>query len=133
MISRRNAIVATFAGLWAAAAPVIAKAKTSPVAQFDTDDDGTVDLAEAKKAAGATFDRLDADKDGTVTLKELHGRLSRKDFAAGDPDHDKTLSKDEYLAIVEQRFKVADPDNDGTISAAEFDTRAGQALQRLLH
>lgn len=133
MISRRNVIFTTLAGLCAAAVPVIAAAKRSPVAQFDTDHDGTVDLAEAKKAAGATFERLDADKDGTVTLKELHGRLSRKDFAAGDPDHDKTLSKDEYLAVVEQRFKAADPDNDGTISAAEFDTRAGQALRRLLH
>jgi Ca2+-binding EF-hand superfamily protein len=132
MISRRNAMFAAFAGLCAAAAPVIADAKKSPVAQFDTDNDGTVDLAEAKKAAGATFDRLDTDRDGTLTLKELHGRLSRKEFAAGDPDHDKTLSKDEYLAVVEQRFKAADPDNDGTISEAEFNTRAGQALQRLL-
>ena len=133
MISRRNAILATFAALCAAAAPVIANAKTSRVAQFDTDNDGTVDLAEAKKAAGATFDRLDTDKDGTLTLKELQGRLSRKEFAAGDPDHDKTLSKDEYLAVVEQRFKAADPDNDGTISEAEFNTRTGQALRRLLH
>jgi Ca2+-binding EF-hand superfamily protein len=133
MISRRNAMFATFAGLCAAAAPAIAEAKTSPVAQFDTDNDGTVDLAEAKKAAGATFDGLDTDKDGTLTLKELHGRLSRKEFAAGDPDHDKTLSKDEYLALVERRFKAADPDNDGTISAAEFDKPAGQALRRLLH
>jgi Ca2+-binding EF-hand superfamily protein len=133
MISRRNAIFAVFAGLSAAAAPAIAEAKTSPIAQFDTDNDGTVDLAEAKKAAGATFDRLDTDKDGTLTIKELHGRLSRKEFAAGDPDHDKTLSKDEYLALVERRFRAADPDNDGTISAAEFDKPAGQALRRLLH
>lgn len=133
MISRRNAMFAAFTGLCAAAAPVIANAKTSPVAQFDTDNDGTVDLAEAKKAAGTTFDRLDTDKDGTLTLKELKGRLSRKEFAAGDPDHDKTLSKDEYLAVVEQRFKAADPDNDGTISEAEFNTRAGHALRRLLH
>jgi hypothetical protein len=132
MISRRNAMFATVAGLCAAAAPAVAEAKKSPIAQFDTDNDGTVDLAEAKKAAGATFDRLDTDKDGTLTLKELHGRLSRKEFAAGDPDHDKTLSKDEYLALVERRFKAADPDNDGTISAAEFGTPAGRALRRLL-
>jgi EF hand len=133
MISRRNAILAAFAGFSAAAAPALANAKKSWVAQFDTDKDGTVDLAEAKKAAGATFDRLDADKDGTVTIKELQGRLSRKEFAAGDPDHDKTLTKDEYFAIVEQRFKAADPDNDGTISEAEFDTKAGRALSRLLY
>ena len=78
------------------------------------------------------FDRLDKDKDGTLDIKELQGRLSRKDFAAADPDKDKTLTKDEYLAVVAQRFKAADPDNDGTISAAEFQTDAGRALVRLL-
>ena len=42
---------------------------------IDPDNDGTVDLNEAKKAASALFDKLD--KDGTLTTKELHGRLSR--------------------------------------------------------
>jgi hypothetical protein len=107
--------------------------KPSLVALFDTDHDGTVDLAEAKKAASDLFDKLDRDKDGTLDTKELQGRLSRKDFAAADPDHDKTLTKDEYLAAVEKRFKAADPDNDGTVSAAEFRTASGQALARLLH
>jgi Ca2+-binding EF-hand superfamily protein len=140
MISRRKAIVMVvaglaIAGLAAAATPVLArtkKEKTSPVALFDTDNDGTVDLAEAKKAAGALFDKFDKDKDGTLDIKELQGRLSRKDFAAADPDNDKTLTKDEYLAVVAQRFKAADPDNDGTVSAAEFQTDAGRALVRLL-
>src|SRR5262249_59514750 len=121
-------------GLLAAVTPALARTKkTDPIALFDTDNDGTVDLAEAKKAAGALFDRLDKDKDGTLDIKELQGRLSRKDFAAADPDNDKTLTKDEYLAAVEKRFKAADPDNDGTVSAAEFRTASGQALARLLH
>jgi hypothetical protein len=34
--------------------------------RLDTDNDGTMDLAEAKKAAGALFDRLDRDRDGTL-------------------------------------------------------------------
>ena len=101
----------------------------SPVARFDTNNDGTVDLAEAKKAAGDLFDKLDTDKDD---VKELKGRLSRKDFAAADPDKDKTLTKDEYLAVVEQRFKAADGDNDGTVSAAEFRSRSGRALLQLM-
>ena len=67
------------------------------VGQFDTDNDGTVDLAEAKKAGAAMFDKLDIDNDGTLSLKELHGRVSHKEFAAADADHDGTLSKDEYL------------------------------------
>lgn len=134
MISRRNAILTAITGLagMGAAHSAFAK-KPSPVASFDTDHDGTVDLAEAKKAASDLFDKLDADRDGTLDIKELQGRLSRKDFATADPDNDKTLTKDEYLAAVEKRFKAADPDNDGTISATEFGTASGQALARLLH
>ena len=134
MISRRNAIVAAITGLAGLGATRAAFAKKlSPVAPFDTDNDGTVDLAEAKKAASDLFDKLDRDKGGTLDTKELQGRLSRKDLAAADPDNDKTLTKDEYLAAVEKRFKAADPDNDGTVSAAEFRTASGQALARLLH
>jgi len=134
MISRRNAMFAAITGLASVGAVYSASAKEpSPIASFDTDNDGTVDLAEAKKAAGNLFDKLDTDKDGTLDIKELHGRLSLKDFAAADPDNDKTLTKDEYLAAVEKRFKAADPDNDGTVSAAEFRTASGQALARLLH
>ena len=112
------------------AAPALAA--SGPVARLDTDNDGTVDLDEAKKAAGALFDKLDTDKDGTLDFKELNGRLTHKDFTTADPDNDGTLSKDEYLALVEKRFKAADPDNDGTVSAAEFKTRAGQSLGKLL-
>ena len=108
------------------AAPALAATK------FDTDNDGTVDLDEAKKAASALFDKLDTDKDGTLDLKELKGRLTQKELAAADPDKDGTLSKDEYLAVVEKRFKAADPDNDGSVSAAEFKTGAGRSLGQLL-
>jgi Ca2+-binding EF-hand superfamily protein len=133
MISRRNAMAAAITALIGATGPVPAWAKkASPAARFDTDKDGTVDLGEAKKAAADLFDKLDTDKDGTLTIKELQGRLSRKDFAAADPDKDKTLTKDEYLAAVERRFKAADADNDGTLSDAEFHTSAGRALLRLL-
>jgi len=133
MISRRKAIALAVTGLMLAAAPALARSKKSTlVGRFDTDDDGSVDLAEAKKAAGDMFDHLDTDKDGTLTFKELHGRLSRREFAAADGDHDKTLTKDEYLAVVEQRFKAADADHDGTLVAWEFHTPAGRALVRLL-
>ena len=49
-----------------------------------------------------------------------------------DPDNDKTISKDEYLAYVEAVFKKADTDNDGTLDAKELKTPAGHALLRLL-
>jgi len=131
MISRRQAIAMAVTALIGAATPARAK-DSSLVGQFDTDKDGTVDLAEAKKAGSDMFDKLDVDHDGTLTFKELHGRMSRKEFAAADPDKDGTLTKEEYLAVVEQRFKAADKDHDGTLSNWEFQTPKGRALVRLL-
>lgn len=106
------------------ASPALA---ASALSALDTDKDGTVDLAEAKAAASTEFDKLDK-----LDRKELQGRISNKDWAAADPDNDKTVSKDEYLNFVEDAFKRADPDNDGTIDAKELRSRDGQALVRLL-
>jgi Ca2+-binding EF-hand superfamily protein len=109
-----------------------AMAKSSLIRMLDTDNDGTVDLAEAKAAASVLFDKLEHDKDGTLDKHELARRLSAKELAAADPDHDGTLTKDEYLALVEQRFSAADPDHDGTLDAKELNSPAGKALLRLL-
>ena len=109
-----------------------AKRPCAALKTIDRDHDGTVDLDEAKRAASAVFDKLDKDKDGSLSIKELQGRLSRKEFAAGDPDKDKTLTKDEYLAIVAGRFKAADVNGEGTVSFREARSGAGRALMRLL-
>ena len=66
-------------------------------------------------------------------VQRLRAAGNSKDFSGADPDKDKTLTKDEYLTVVEKRFKAADTDNDGTVSAEEFRTAAGRALTRLLH
>jgi Ca2+-binding EF-hand superfamily protein len=116
-------------GHWPALA---ASRSASPIRMFDTDNDGTLDLMEAKKAASALFAKLDRDHDGTVDKRELAGRLSTKEFAAADPDHDGTLTLDEYLAVVEQRFNAANSDADGTLDAKELNSKAGRALLRLL-
>ena len=109
-----------------------AKPGASSVKMFDPDNDGTVDLAEAKNAASALFSKLDPDHDGTLDARELRGRLSAKELAAADPDHDGTLTLIEYLAVVEQRFNAANPDNDGTLDAKELSSPAGRALLRLM-
>jgi Ca2+-binding EF-hand superfamily protein len=99
---------------------------------FDSDNDGTLDLAEVKKAASDLFARLDRDHDGTLDKRELAGKLSARKLSAADPDHDGTLTAEEYLAVVEQRFNAANPDKDGTLDAKELNTSAGRALLRLL-
>ena len=132
MLSRRSIILTLTAALAGASSPVLAASRSSPIKMFDTDHDGTLDLAEAKKAASALFDRLERDHDGTLDPRELARRLTPKEFAAADPDHDGTLTKDEYLALVEQRFTAADPDHDGTLDAREFARPTGKALLRLM-
>src|SRR5260370_35530395 len=133
MMSRRSILLtlatATLAG---GNLPSLAASRINPIKMFDTDNDGTLDLAEVKKAASALFAKLDRDHDGTLAKRELAGRLSAKELRAADPDHDGTLTADEYLAVVEQRFNAANPDGDGTLDAKELNTSAGRALLRLL-
>ena len=130
MISRRKALAVVGTALIAAVTP--AWAQSSLVAQFDIDKDGSVDLAEAKKAGAALFDKLDVDKKGALTQKQLRGRVGSKAFSAADVDKDGTLSKDEYLKIVEERFNAADTKHDGKLVNFEFHTPKGRALTKLL-
>jgi Ca2+-binding EF-hand superfamily protein len=134
MLSRRAAIgcVATTV-LLGFSSPALAARGVSFQA-IDSSGDGKVDLDEIKKAAAAKFDALDRNRTGTLTRREVGRlRLSRKDFAAAYPDKDGTLSKDEYLAIVEQRFKAADTKKQGYLTLAEFNSRAGLPLRRLVY
>lgn len=127
------AVLAASTPLALGAAPAVAKTKScAALKAIDPDNDGSIDLAEAKAAAGAAFDRLNKDKDQTLERKELKGRLSKKDIQSADPDKDGSIDKAEYLAIVEQRFKAANRDGDGTIECKEAKSKAGRALLKLL-
>jgi hypothetical protein len=88
-------------------------------------------MAGAAVARGTTITIRTRNAQGRLFGHFQSRRLTQKEFTA-DPDNDGTLSKDEYLALVEKRFKAADPDNDGTVSAAEFKTAAGKSLGQLL-
>ncbi len=128
-----GAAFAVLAGVPAAIAAPKAKSCAAMKA-VDPDNDGTMDLAEAKAAAGKLFDKLNKDKakDSTLDAKELKGRLSATELKAADPDKDGTIDKAEYMKVVEARFKAANPDKDGTIDCKEASSRAGKALMRLL-
>ncbi len=127
LINRRTLLLAS--ALTFALSPALAASVFSGI---DTNNDGTVDLNEAKAAASKTFDKLDTNHDGTLNRAELRGRVPEQDWKVANPDNDKTLSKDEYLNYVEYAFKRADTNDDGTVNAEEARTHAGRVLLRLL-
>ena len=134
-LRRMLAVVLIGGGSWVGGAlvvPASAFAQQAAIKALDTDNDGTVDLTEATKAAEAVFDRLQKDQDETLDRRELGSRLSAKEFAAADPDKDSTLSKEEYVALVTKLFKQADVDGDGKLEAKELRSKAGRALLRLI-
>lgn len=121
------------AGLVIATSSLHARISSAAILHMlDTDNDATVDNAEAKKAALTLFERLDSDNDGTLDANELRGRLSEDEIVAGNPRHRKTLNKDEYLAIVDERFKAADSKHNGKIDIQELSSLNGDALVKLL-
>lgn len=129
----RLGILLLISGLVIAASPLHARISSAAILHMlDTDNDASVDNAEAKKAATMLFDRLDSDNDGTLDAKELRGRLSEEEIVAGNPQHNKTLTKDEYLAIVDKRFKAADSNHDGKVDIQELSSLSGDILVKLL-
>jgi hypothetical protein len=63
---------------------------------------------------------------------KLQGRLTSAQFREADPDHDNTLTKDEYVVFVTKAFKRANRDTDDTLDAGELQTPAGRAFILLL-
>jgi Ca2+-binding EF-hand superfamily protein len=102
------------------------------VSKLVKDSDKTLDLAEVNAGASKPIEKLNKDADTTLDGREIKGVIGEKAFAAADADHDGTLSKDEYLALVQKLFKQADTDHDGTLDANELGSKTGQKLKRLI-
>ncbi len=135
---KRNPLLSTtfalcgFLGLWLPVQTVSADTSAAVVSKLDKDSDQTLDLAEVDAGANTRFERLNKDADTTLDMNEVKGVIGEKAFAAADADHDGTLSKDEYLALVRKLFKQADTDHDGTLSAKELSSTTGRKLKRLI-
>jgi len=133
--SQRRRLLLGLAGFLAApAAFARGGGRAGSFAALDRDADGTIDIDEAKRAAELLFQHLDRHRTGKLNRAQLgRRRLTAAEFSWADRDHDGTLDKDEYLALVERQFKAADVDHDGTVSRAEFESRSGLPLRRLLY
>ena len=137
MLSRRHALL----GLLIASTTICdvrlsfaRGARPVSFAAIDRNRDGLLDLDEVKRAAGLLFDQLDAGRTGKLTRAQLgRHRITAAQFKAADSDHSGTLTKAEFLTLVEQQFRAADTDHDGTLSRAEFESRNALPLRRLIH
>lgn len=116
-----------------------AQSSTADVVKtVDTGKDGTISLNEAKSAAVIVIVKIDADHNGILNNEELGGQVELLDqlFSQGHSfmywKAKRTITKEEYLSLVEGRFKSADPDDDGTLDAKELETESGQLLLKLL-
>lgn len=105
--------------------------------QLDTDNDGTIDRAEAAAAPrlAERFDRIDKNKDGRLAADELshrHRRHHRGHRGHGmmklDADKDGRLSKAEASAEPKfaERFAKMDFNRDGYVDRADFKARMEQ-------
>jgi Ca2+-binding EF-hand superfamily protein len=134
MLLRRVVVLGVLAFLCLLSTNLPSFARAASFQAIDSDRDGKINLAEVKQAASEKFDQLDRNHSGTLSRKQLGRlRLTRKEFAAADPDKDGTLTKDEYLAVVEQRFNAIDVKHAGTLTLAQFNSRAGLQLRRLIY
>ncbi len=92
----------------------------------------TLDLTEVNAAASAHFDMLNKDGDTTLEAAEVKGVIGPKLFKSADQDSDGTISKEEYLALIQKLFKKADLDNDGTLSVKELKFKSARQLCKLV-
>jgi Ca2+-binding EF-hand superfamily protein len=116
------------------AAPTAAFARGGSFEAIGRNVPGVIDLDEAKRAAELLFQRLDRHQTGKLTRAQLgRRRLTVAEFSWADRDHDGTLDKDEYLALVERQFRAADVDQNGVVSRDEFASTTGLPLRRLLY
>ncbi|HQR51342.1 MAG TPA: EF-hand domain-containing protein [Methylophilaceae bacterium] len=104
------------------------KKQHSPLAEADTNKDGSIDKAEAQAMHDKHFDKMDANHDGKLSKEEvaackndgMHDKGSMG-FKKADKDNDGTLDKKEAKSLpnVSKHFDEIDVDKDGTVSRDE--------------
>lgn len=92
---------------------------------------GAADMTLTDAQIDAAFKTANPDNDGTVDMKEARKfGITEEAFKAANPDKDGTLDKKEFAAAVSYQFKQANPDNDGTLDPKEA-KKAGIKSQKV--
>ena len=130
MASKFAVVTLIAAGLFATS--VYAMTGAEVLKSVNHDDDRTLEVPEAIKAAATVFDGLSRDKGQTVGRGDVSDRVSPSEWSQVNKDKDQTLELDEWLTVARARFDAADANHDGKLDAGELDTPAGQSLVRMI-
>lgn len=120
--------IATLAAAgWAAASVSALAADCGPLKAVDPDNDGKLELAEAKKAASEAWKKVSAAKN---KAEDFEARLGSKELAEGTGGTG--IMEKEYVEIATTMFRGADADKDGSVDCKELEADIGQSLLKLL-
>jgi len=97
---------------------------------FDTNNDGSVNMAEFNAAAAERFKRMDSDANGILSKDEFRAHMrakkderKQKKFARMDTNGNGSVERDEFLAHkqakAERKFTRMDKNGDGSVSKEE--------------
>jgi len=107
---------------------IVATPLALAIAAFDRDGDLVVGRAEFEAGMLRAFAAADSDKDGKVSLIELANwsevTLGSRGALPGqfdfDKDGDDSISRDEFLGLLNTRFATLDVDRDGGLRRSEL-------------
>ncbi len=106
--------------------------RNHPLANLDTDGDGSVNFEEFQKQGAVGLSRMDSDDNGVLTLDEfLNARPEFGRRGEGNPNRPQREPSEEQIAKMEQRkaqmtasaterFQAMDTDGDDIVSLNEF-------------
>ena len=137
-------VLAVVAAVWGVVAPGASHAlmgSETIVSRVDKDGDKKLSLEEVRAAAARQYDLIRSKNGDRVTMLQLGGRLVPADLKAvsGAPGVATSVSKDQYLALVDRffdeadvRHKAGDPPGSGELDMDELGSPAGKKLIGLL-
>jgi Ca2+-binding EF-hand superfamily protein len=107
----------------------------------DQNGNGVLERGEVSRMPEHMFTRLDADKSGSLSSSEMKGFMGHHGHGPrGDKnhdgdhglkaDHDKTLTKAEFVARAQEHLKRLDANSDGKLTADELKAHHGRGPGR---
>lgn len=121
-------------GLAAASSSVIAQdehQRRNPLAELDSDGDGSISFAEFQEGDNRRFSNADADGNGLLSLEELLAARPDREPRGQQVDEERLAQRQARIeARISAQFQEMDTDGDGLVSQLEMQERGFLRLDR---